>query len=216
MLSRSLSCALLSAKRISTKTMHLRICWIFMHKANWARFLGSSLNALGRCHLGLDDSCRPVAGRQASCARCTLTPPRPICRMTFCARLTGRPWRSAWRRARLFLDHRVAELAWQLPLNMKIRGGQGKWALRQVLYRHVPRDLIERPKAGFGIPVGQWLRGPLRQWAESLLDEKRLQAEGYFFPAPIRQRWAEHVNGQRDHTASLWAVLMFQAWLRSQ
>ena len=112
-----------------------------------------------------------------------------------------------------FLDHRVAELAWQMPLGMKIKGGQGKWALRQVLYKHVPRELIDRPKAGFGIPVGQWLRGPLRPWAESLLDEKRLQQEGYFYPAPIRQKWAEHLAGQRDHTASLWAVLMFQAWL---
>ena len=100
-----------------------------------------------------------------------------------------------------FLDHRVAELAWRLPLHMKIRGGEGKWALRQVLYKYVPRELIERPKAGFGIPVGEWLRGPLRDWAESLLDESRLQAEGYFHPAPIRQRWAEHVSGQRDHTA---------------
>ena len=115
-----------------------------------------------------------------------------------------------------FLDHRVAELAWKLPLNMKIRGGQGKWAMRQVLYKHVPRELIDRPKAGFGIPIGQWLRGPLRPWAESLLDEKRLQSEGYFFPAPIRQKWAEHVSGQREHTASLWAVLMFQAWLAEQ
>jgi asparagine synthase (glutamine-hydrolysing) len=115
-----------------------------------------------------------------------------------------------------FLDHRVAELAWQLPLGMKIRGGQGKWALRQVLYKHVPRELIDRPKAGFAIPVGQWLRGPLRPWAESLLDERRLQAEGYFFPAPICQKWAEHLAGQRDHTASLWAVLMFQAWLQEQ
>ncbi len=114
-----------------------------------------------------------------------------------------------------FLDHRVAELAWQLPLGMKIRGGQGKWALRQVLYKHVPRELIDRPKAGFGIPVGQWLRGPLRPWAESLLDEKRLQTEGYFYPAPIRQKWAEHLASRRDHTASLWAVLMFQSWLES-
>ncbi|MDB4078049.1 asparagine synthase (glutamine-hydrolyzing) [Amylibacter sp.] len=113
-----------------------------------------------------------------------------------------------------FLDHRVAELAWRLPLEMKIMGGQGKWPLRQVLYRHVPRELIERPKAGFGIPVGQWLRGPLRPWAENLLDQNRLNAEGYFYAGPIRKKWAEHLSGRRDHTASLWAVLMFQAWLQ--
>ena len=115
-----------------------------------------------------------------------------------------------------FLDHRVVELAWRLPLHMKIRGGQGKWALRQVLYKYVPRELIERPKAGFGIPVGQWLRGPLRPWAEGLLDQNRLISEGYFHPAPIRKKWAEHLASQRDHTASLWAVLMFQAWLQQQ
>jgi asparagine synthase (glutamine-hydrolysing) len=115
-----------------------------------------------------------------------------------------------------FLDHRVAEVAWQLPIGMKIRGGQGKWALRQALYKHVPSELIDRPKAGFGIPVGQWLRGPLRPWAESLLDQNRLNAEGYFYPAPIRKKWAEHLAGQRDHTASLWTVLMFQAWLQQQ
>ncbi len=111
-----------------------------------------------------------------------------------------------------FLDHRVAELSWRLPLHMKVRGGEGKWALRQVLYKYVPRELIERPKSGFGIPVGQWLRGPLRAWAESLLDEQRLVKEGFFSPGPIRQRWAQHLCGARDHTASLWAVLMFQAW----
>ncbi len=113
-----------------------------------------------------------------------------------------------------FLDHRVAELAWQLPLGLKIRDGQGKWPLRQVLYNHVPRELIERPKAGFAIPVGQWLRGPLRPWAENLLDQNRMNAEGYFYTVPIRKKWAEHLSGQRNHTASLWAVLMFQAWLQ--
>jgi asparagine synthase (glutamine-hydrolysing) len=112
-----------------------------------------------------------------------------------------------------FLDHRVVELAWQLPLDMKVRGNVGKWALRQVLYKHVPKALIERPKAGFAIPVGQWLKGPLRDWAENLLDESRLQSEGYFYAAPIRQAWQEHLSGRRDHTSRLWAILMFQAWL---
>jgi asparagine synthase (glutamine-hydrolysing) len=114
-----------------------------------------------------------------------------------------------------FLDHRIAELAWRLPLNMKIRDGQGKWALRQVLYQYVPKELIDRPKAGFAIPVGQWLRGPLRDWAEALLDEKRLELEGYFYPKPIRDKWLQHLTGRYDHTTSLWAVLMFQSWLES-
>jgi asparagine synthase (glutamine-hydrolysing) len=115
-----------------------------------------------------------------------------------------------------FLDHRVVEAAWRLPQNMKIRGPRGKWALRQLLSKHVPDTLISRPKAGFAVPIGQWLRGPLRDWAEALLDEKRLLAEGYFYPAPILAKWSEHSSGKDDHTASLWAVLMFQTWLTTQ
>ena len=115
-----------------------------------------------------------------------------------------------------FLDHRVVELAWRLPLSMKIRAGQGKWALRQLLYKYVPRELIERPKAGFAIPVGQWLRGPLREWAEALLDERRLEQEGYLNPLPIRLAWQQHLSGKFDWTTRLWTVLMFQAWLECQ
>lgn len=112
-----------------------------------------------------------------------------------------------------FLDHRVAELAWRIPLHMKIRNGQGKWALRQMLDRHVPRALIERPKAGFGIPVGQWLRGPLRVWAEDLLATSRLESDGFLAAGPVREKWQQHQAGTHDWSASLWVVLMFQAWM---
>lgn len=114
------------------------------------------------------------------------------------------------------LDHRVVELAWQLPLHLKIREGKGKWILREVLYRHVPRELIERPKKGFSIPLDQWLRGPLRDWAEALLAESRLQQEGYFMAKPIRELWGEHLSGKRDNALKLWSILMFQAWLERE
>lgn len=112
-----------------------------------------------------------------------------------------------------FLDHRVAELAARIPLSMKIGGGTGKLILRRLLYKHAPRKLFDRPKAGFAVPVGEWIKGPLRPWAEALLDPARLQADGFFDPAVVRQRWESHLAGRKDSTQALWTVLMFQAWL---
>jgi asparagine synthase (glutamine-hydrolysing) len=112
------------------------------------------------------------------------------------------------------LDHRVIEFAWRLPQNLKVRGGVGKWVLREVLAGYVPRELTDRPKMGFGVPVDHWLRGPLRAWAEELLEPARMLREGYFNPAPIREKWAQHLDGTNDWHHLLWDVLMFQAWLR--
>ena len=111
------------------------------------------------------------------------------------------------------LDHRVVEFAWSLPLSLKLGKGTGKWILRQVLYRHVPRELIERPKMGFGVPIKDWLRGPLREWAEELLSVERINREGFLNPEPIRAKWEEHLTGRRNWHYQLWDVLMFQAWL---
>ena len=110
------------------------------------------------------------------------------------------------------IDHRIVELAWKLPSRFKLRGGKGKWLLRQVLYRHVPKERVERPKSGFAIPIDSWLRGPLRAWAEEMLSPRRLGEGGLLNPAPIRARWKEHLDGTRNWHASLWNVLMFQAW----
>jgi asparagine synthase (glutamine-hydrolysing) len=110
------------------------------------------------------------------------------------------------------LDHRVVEYSWRLPLVFKRRAGLSKWALRQVLYRYVPSELIERPKTGFAIPIDIWLRGPLREWAEELLSERQLVQDGFFQSRPIREAWRQHLSGHYNQRDRLWPVLMFQAW----
>ncbi len=115
-----------------------------------------------------------------------------------------------------FLDHHVAALAARIPVGMKVRGLHGKHILRELLFREAPRELFERPKAGFAVPVGQWIQNPLREWAEELLDPTRMAEEGWFDANIVQRRWRDHLAGRRDSTSALWAVLMFQAWLREQ
>lgn len=111
------------------------------------------------------------------------------------------------------LDVDVIEFAWRLPLDLKVRDGEGKWLLRQLLYQYIPRELVDRPKMGFDVPIGRWLAGDLRDWAEDLLDEHTLARQGFFEPGPIRRCWKEHLDGTRNWQYRLWNVLMFQAWL---
>lgn len=112
------------------------------------------------------------------------------------------------------LDHRLIEFAWRIPLSMKLRNREGKWILRQVLFKHVPRKLLERPKMGFGVPIDSWLRGPLRDWAEDLLNESRLRREGFFDADSVRKKWLEHLSGRYNWQYHIWDILMFQAWLQ--
>jgi asparagine synthase (glutamine-hydrolysing) len=114
------------------------------------------------------------------------------------------------------LDHRIIEFAWSLPSSFKQNRNQGKWLLRQILHQYVPRGLVDRPKTGFGAPIGEWLRGPLREWAEDLIETTRLRQEGFFEPRVIREKWQEHLSSRRDWSPGLWHVLMFQAWLDKQ
>ena len=115
-----------------------------------------------------------------------------------------------------FLDKHVIEFAWSLPMHFKQRDGQGKWLLRRLLDRYVPDHLTDRPKMGFGVPLDEWLRGPLRDWAETLLDENRLVREGFFHPSPVRQAWERHLGGRDNHGHRLWSILMFQSWLEAR
>jgi asparagine synthase (glutamine-hydrolysing) len=111
------------------------------------------------------------------------------------------------------LDHRVVEFAWSLPQSMKIRDGETKWPLRRLLERYVPPGLTERPKSGFAIPVGDWIRGPLRDWAEDLLAPERLARESYLVPDLVRQQWSRFRDHDEGSVDAIWPILMFQAWL---
>ena len=115
-----------------------------------------------------------------------------------------------------FLDHRVVEFALGMPIELKIRNNKGKWALREILYKYVPKDMIERPKTGFSIPIGDWLRGPLKEWAEDLLDNDKIKSQGFLKPENVSSIWKLHKSGKYDYTSRIWSILMFQSWLENE
>jgi asparagine synthase (glutamine-hydrolysing) len=114
------------------------------------------------------------------------------------------------------LDHRVVEFAWRMPLHLKIRNNEGKWLLKKVLQKYLPLSLVERPKMGFGVPVGAWIRGPLRDWAENLLSANRLTQQGFLDAKLVRNHWSHYVNNDASSDDSIWQLLMFQEWLQNE
>jgi asparagine synthase (glutamine-hydrolysing) len=115
-----------------------------------------------------------------------------------------------------FVDHEIVEFAWTLPLSMKVRHGVGKYIVRDVLSRYVPPELTDRPKAGFGVPLGSWLRGELRDWAETTLDASKMRSQGLLDVDAVHEKWQEHLSGRREWQYQIWSVLMLQAWLARQ
>ncbi len=115
-----------------------------------------------------------------------------------------------------FLDKNVISDAWKLPLSLKIRSGEGKWLMKKILYQYVPKKLLDRPKAGFALPLGDWLRGPLKYWADTLLDKRLIDEQGFLNSTNIEKIWNQHLSGKYDWTSKLWTILMFQAWLKQQ
>lgn len=170
--------------------------------------IGSDVARLG---FDLDaDPDAPAAVRMMCCDATSYLPDDILCKVDRASMAVSLETRVP------FLDHRVAALAARIPIGSKVRGTQGKQILRRLLAREVPRELMERPKSGFGIPVGEWIKGELRPWAEELLDPRRMAGEGWFDAPLVQRRWRDHLEGRRDSTAALWAILMFQAWFREE
>jgi asparagine synthase (glutamine-hydrolysing) len=173
----------------------------------WALEPSPVVGAGGREALDMDFAPgAPDALRMMYCDAVTYLPDDILCKVDRAAMAVSLETRVP------FLDHRVAELAARIPLSMKVRDGKGKYIIRQLLQREAPAALFDRPKAGFAIPVGEWIKGPLRPWAEDLLDRGRLSREGFFDAEAVDRRWRQHLSGKRDSTPAIWAVLMFQAW----